>query len=226
VGRDYYIATSTFEWFPGVRIHHSRDLVHWSHRTYALTRASQVDLRGNPRSGGVWAPCLSFDGTHFWLVYTDVKSWGRGFLDARNYVVTAPSIDGPWSDPAPLNASGFDPSLFHDTDGRKWLANMLWDHRRDGRDAFGGIVLQEFDPWRRELVGRPRRIFVGSHLGITEGPHLYRRGPYYYLMVAEGGTGWDHCVTLARAVAIEGPYEVDPDAPLLTSRMTPGCALQ
>jgi xylan 1,4-beta-xylosidase len=226
VGRDYYIATSTFEWFPGVRIHHSRDLVNWTHRTYALTRTSQLDLRGNPRSGGVWAPCLSFDGTRFWLVYTDVKSWGRGFLDARNYVVTAPSIDGPWSDPASLNASGFDPSLFHDTDGRKWLVNMLWDHRRDGRDAFGGIVLQEFDPRRHELVGRPRRIFVGSHLGITEGPHLYRRGPYYYLMVAEGGTGWDHCVTLARSPAIEGPYEVDPDAPLLTSRMTPGCALQ
>jgi xylan 1,4-beta-xylosidase len=226
VGRDYYIATSTFEWFPGVRIHHSRDLVDWEHRTYALTRTSQLDLRGNPRSGGVWAPCLTFDGGLFWLVYTDVKNWGRGFLDARNYVVTAPSIDGPWSEPSLLNASGFDPSLFHDGSGRKWLVNMLWDHRHTGRDSFGGIVLQELDPVRKVLVGAPRRIFAGSHLGITEGPHLYRRGDYYYLMVAEGGTGWDHCVTVARARSIDGPYEVDPDAPLLTSRMAPELLLQ
>jgi xylan 1,4-beta-xylosidase len=226
VGRDYYIATSTFEWFPGVRIHHSRDLAVWRHRSYALTRVSQLDLRGNPRSGGIWAPCLTFDGTLFWLIYTDVKNWGRGFLDARNYVVSAPSIDGPWSEPTTLNASGFDPSLFHDSDGRKWLVNMLWDHRREGRECFGGIVLQEFNAELRELVGRPRKIFLGSHLGITEGPHIYRRGDYYYLMIAEGGTSWDHCVTLARAKSIEGPYEIDPDAPLLTSRVSPENALQ
>jgi xylan 1,4-beta-xylosidase len=226
VGRDYYIATSTFEWFPGVRIHHSRNLVDWRHCTYALTRTSQLDLRGNPRSGGIWAPCLTFDAGLFWLVYTDVKNWGRGFLDARNYVVTAPSIEGPWSEPSALNSCGFDPSLFHDANGRKWLVNMVWDHRREGRECFGGIVLQEFDPVRRVLIGASGRIFAGSHLGITEGPHLYRRGEYYYLMVAEGGTGWDHCVTVARARSIEGPYEIDPDAPLLTSRMAPEARLQ
>jgi xylan 1,4-beta-xylosidase len=111
-------------------------------------------------------------------------------------------------------------------DGRKWLISMIWDHRREGRDCFGGIALQELDADRRCLIGRARRVFAGSHLGITEGPHLYRRGDYYYLMVAEGGTGWDHCVTLARSKALEGPYEVDPEAPLLTSRMAPESTLQ
>lgn len=226
VGADYYIATSTFEWFPGVRIHHSRDLVQWRHRAYALDRRAQLDLRGNPRSGGVWAPCLSFDGDLFWLVYTDVKNWGRGFLDARNLAVTARSIDGPWSDPVFLNGSGFDPSLFHDVDGRKWLLNMLWDHRREGRECFAGIALQELDAATRRLVGQPRRIFAGSHLGITEGPHLYRRGSFYYLMTAEGGTGWDHAVTVARSTSIDGPYEVDPNTPLLSSRLAPTWSLQ
>ena len=106
VGEDYYVATSTFEWFPGVRIHHSRDLVHFRPLGYALTRAAQLDLHGNPRSGGVWAPCLSHADGLFYLVYTDVKAWGHGFCDAHNYLVTAQRVEGPWSDPMYLNSSG------------------------------------------------------------------------------------------------------------------------
>src|SRR5208337_1149944 len=131
-GEDYYIATSTFEWYPGVQIRHSRDLVNWRLVTRPLDRAAQLDMRGNPDSGGIWAPCLSHADGRFWLVYTDVKRLEGAFKDAHNYIVTAPAIEGPWSDPAHVNSSGFDPSLFHGDDGRKWFVNMVWDHRRDG----------------------------------------------------------------------------------------------
>lgn len=225
VENDFYIATSTFEWFPGVCIHHSRDLVNWELRGHALDRVSQLDMRGNPRSGGVWAPCLTYDDGLFYLIYTDVKAWGHGFLDAHNYLVTAPSIDGPWSEPIYLNSSGFDPSLFHDEDGRKWVTNMLWDHRL-GETQFGGILLQEYSPQERALVGPVENIFKGSALGVTEGPHIYRRDGHYYLLVAEGGTSWEHAVSVARSRSIHGPYEVAPNNPLLTSAERPDLYLQ
>src|SRR5262245_30434470 len=121
----FYIATSTFEWWPGVQINRSRDLASWEIAGYALTRTSQIDLRGVPDSGGVWAPALSFHDGLFWLVYSDVKSFEGPFKDVTNYLITAPVIEGPWTDPVILNRSGFDPSLFHDDDGRKWLLNQL-----------------------------------------------------------------------------------------------------
>src|SRR5690625_5211691 len=110
---DYYIATSTFEWFPGVQIHHSKDLKNWQLLTHPLNRKSQLNMLGNPDSGGVWAPCLSYSEGIFYLVYTDVKSHMGAFKDTPNYLVTAENIMGPWSDPIYLNSSGFDPSLFH-----------------------------------------------------------------------------------------------------------------
>src|SRR4249920_454986 len=128
VGDDYYIATSTFEWFPGVQIHHSRDLIHWHLIARPLNRASQLDMRGNPDSCGIWAPCLSYADGLFWLVYTDVKRYDGNFKDTHNYIVTAAAIDGSWTDPVHVNSSGFDPSLFHDDDGRKWFLNMQWNH--------------------------------------------------------------------------------------------------
>ena len=226
VGDDYYIATSTFEWFPGVRIHHSRDLRHWRPIGYALTRQSQLDMRGNPRSGGIWAPCLSHAKGLFHLIYTNVKTWGFSFDDTHNYLVTAESIEGPWSEPVYLNSSGFDPSLFTDEDGRQWLVNLAWDHRPRKKNLFGGIVLQEYSAEERQLVGEPRIIFRGSPLGLTEGPHLYRHGGYYHLMVAEGGTSYDHAVTMARSRTIEGPYELAPNTPMLTSKGSPETVLQ
>lgn len=234
VGDDYYLANSTFEWYPGVQIHHSRDLANWTLACRPLSRASQLDLRGDPDSCGVWAPCLSHDGARFYLVYTDVKRKDGSFKDAHNYIVTAPDIGGPWSDPVYVNSSGFDPSLFHDPDtGRKWFVNMLWDHRRRGGlrgdSAFAGIALQEYDAAAGRLVGSPRTVFRGTELALVEGPHLYRRGGWYYLLTAEGGTSWDHACTLARARDIGGPYETHPDPRrrhLLTSKDAPGAALQ
>lgn len=225
VGDDYFVATSTFEWFPGVRVHHSRDLAHWRVAAHPLDRIGLLDMRGNPNSGGVWAPCLSWSGGLFHLIYTDMKRWEGQVKDCHNFLTTAPSILGPWSDPIHLNSSGFDPSLFHDADGRKWLLNVLWDFR-PGRNNFKGILLQEYDPGSRRLVGPVRNIFPGTVLGLVEGAHLYRRGGFYYLLTAEGGTFATHAATLSRSAVLEGPYEPMPGNPLLTSAHDPSLALQ
>lgn len=234
VGDDYYIATSTFEWYPGVQIHHSRDLVHWQLLTRPLRRESQLNMLGDPDSCGIWAPCLSYSDGLFYLIYTDVKRYGRttqggnagaSLRDTHNYLVTSPRIDGEWSDPVYLNSSGFDPSLFHDDDGRKYLLNMLWDHR-PGQNRFAGIVLQEYSVAESKLIGPRRLIFKGTPLGLTEGPHVYKREGYYYLLTAEGGTGWGHAVTLARSRELTGPYELHPETYILTSRHRPDIQLQ
>ncbi|MET9257561.1 glycoside hydrolase family 43 protein [Streptomyces sp. NPDC003717] len=220
VGSDYYLATSTFEWLPGVTLHHSRDLVTWRPLGGALTEERLLDLTGVPDSGGVWAPCLSYADGLFHLVYSNVTSLAGAFKDVRNHVVTATDITGPWSDPVPLPGHGFDPSLFHDTGaggtGRSWLLWLEWEHR-PGRDPFAGILMQEWDRAARALTGPARRVFRGTALGRTEGPHIYRRDGWYYLMTAEGGTSWEHAVTVARSREATGPYVPDPAGPLLTS---------
>src|SRR6218665_2461682 len=178
VGRDYYIATSTFEWYPGVQIHHSTNLIDWKLIARPLNRMSQLDLVGVPDSGGVWAPCLSYaDGT-FYLVFTNVKSFDGVWKDTPNFLVTANEITGDWSDPIYLSSYGFDGSLFHEGD-HSWYTSMLVDHRKG--KFFGGIVLQSFDRERHCLTGDPVRIFDGTMLGYTEGPHLYKKDGYYYL---------------------------------------------
>jgi xylan 1,4-beta-xylosidase len=234
VGDDYYIATSTFEWYPGVQIHHSRDLVHWRLLTRPLRRASQLDMRGDPDSCGIWAPCLTHADGLFHLIYTDVKRYGRAaqagaggatLRDVHNYLVTCATIDGEWSEPIYLNSSGFDPSLFHDDDGRKYLVNMLWDHR-PGANRFAGIALQEYSVAEQRLIGERTNIFRGTSIGFTEAPHLYKRDGWYYLITAEGGTGWGHAVTMCRSRTIEGPYELHPDTYVLTSRDRPDVELQ
>lgn len=225
VGDDYYIATSTFQWFPGVQIHHSRDLKNWELIARPLNRVSQLNMLGVPDSGGVWAPCLTYDNGIFYLIYTNVLSYGY-FRDHMNYLVTARDICGDWSEPIYLNSSGFDPSLFHDDDGRKWLVNMKLGNRI-GENTFEGILLQEYNPDLKRLVGPIKNIFKGTELELTEGPHLYKRNGYYYLMTAEGGTSYEHAVTLACAENIDGPYELHPENPILTAYGTDhGTALQ
>lgn len=182
-------------------------------------------MRGNPDSCGIWAPCLTHDGDKFWLVYTDVKRKDGSFKDAHNYIANAPAITGPWSDPVYANSSGFDPSLFHDDDGKKWFVNMTWDHRRRPL-LFAGIALQEFDPDAGRLVGPKKNVYQGTDLALVEGPHMYRRNGWYYLLTAEGGTGYDHAVTLARSRDIWGPYETHPQKHVLTSKDAPFAALQ
>jgi xylan 1,4-beta-xylosidase len=221
----YYIATSTFEWFPGVQIHSSTDLANWTLLTRPLSRASQLDMRGNPDSCGVWAPCLSYSDNRFWLVYTDVKCKDGSFKDTHNYIVTAEKIEGPWSERIYVNSSGFDPSLFHDEEtGKKYFVNMLQDHRCRPR-SFAGIVVQEWDE-KKGLIGERKNVFRGTELDLVEGPHVYKRNGFFYLLTAEGGTGYEHACTLARSRSIWGPYELHPDKYILSSKDSHWAALQ
>ncbi|NRA99299.1 MAG: glycoside hydrolase family 43 protein [Rhodobacteraceae bacterium] len=231
VGEDYYIATSTFEWYPGVQIHHSRDLVNWTLVARPLNRPDLLDMRGNPDSGGIWAPCLSHADGKFWLVYTDVKRLEGSFKDAHNYITTCETIDGDWSERVYVNSQGFDPSLFHDDDGRKWFMNVQWNHRGPGtgcnpaHTAFDGINLQEWSP-EQGLIGPITNIYPGTSRGLTEAPHIFKRNGYYYLTTAEGGTGYRHAVSLARSRDIRGPYEDHPNLHVMTAAMAPENAIQ
>ncbi len=215
VGDDYYIATSTFEWFPGVQIHHSRDLKNWRVVAQPLNRISQLEMKGVPDSCGVWAPCLSHNKGVFYLVYTNVKSFDGVWKDTPNFVVTTKDILGEWSNPIYLNSGGFDGSFFHDN-GKIWYTNMLVDHRK-GR-FFGGVELQEYDAKKKVLVGRVYYLTKGTPLGQTEGPHLYKHDGYYYLILAEGGTEYGHATTVLRSKNITGPYEEHPQNPILTCK--------
>ncbi len=223
VENDYYIATSSFEWFPGVQIHHSTDLANWNLITRVLDRSSQLDLIGVADSGGVWAPCLTYHNGTFYLVFSNVKNFDAVWKDSPNYLVTAKNIYGPWSDPIFLSASGFDGSLFHDGD-RKWFLSMLIDHRKS--KFFGGITIQEYDDESKKLIGERKDLFQGTSLGLTEGPHLYKRGAFYYLITAEGGTEYNHAVTIARSKNIAGPYELHPNEHLLSCKETPSHPIQ
>jgi xylan 1,4-beta-xylosidase len=223
-GDTYYIVVSSFEWLPGVRVYESKDLVNWTFKTDILT--DQVSLQGNPANGSIWAPQISYADGLFYLIYTDVKSVDRPFKDTHNYMITAETIEGPWSEPIYLNSSGFDPSLFHDSNGKKWLLNEIWDYRKETPNKSAGIVMQEFDPTQNQLVGPIRKIFDGTPLAKTEAPHLYYHGGYYYLITAEGGTGTGHSVTVCRSKEVTGPYELDPEYPMLTASDKPDSPLQ
>jgi len=225
VGDDYYIATSTFEWFPGVQIHHSRDLSNWRLLTRPLNRASQLDMRGNPDSGGIWSADLSHAHGRFWLVYTNMTRHHGTVKDGITYLVTAPAIYGPWSDPVLLNASGFDPSLFHDDDGRSWLLQVQSDHDPQ-LNLIAGISAQEFDRASARLVGERHLIFTRNDMDLTEWPHLYKRHGWYHLLTAEGGIGHDHACIWARSRTLLGPYEVHPQKHILTARGHPDHTVQ
>lgn len=225
VGDEFFVATSTFEWYPGVQIHKSTDLSNWTFVDHALKDARLLDMKGVPDSCGVWAPCLTYSDGLFWLCYTVVTRFDGEFKDTHNYLTWSDRIDGEWADPVYMNSSGFDPSLFHDDDGRKWFSYMIWDHRPD-RSYFRGIELQEYDPEAKRLVGPTKIVFDGTETDFTEGPHYYKRGDWYYLMTAEGGTGYGHAVTMVRSKSIWGPFEEDPELHVMTARDKPGKALQ
>jgi len=224
-GDDYYIATSTFEWFPGVQIHHSKDLVNWHLITHPLNKSSYLDMKGNPDSGGIWAPDLSYADGKFWLIYTDVKVVDGMWKDCHNYLTTCEHIDGVWSEPVRLNGSGFDASLFHDPNGKKYLVNMYWDQRVYHHN-FYGIVLQEYSTELKKLIGKSSIIYKGTDIKYTEGPHLYYIDGMYYLLTAEGGTKYQHSETVARCKTLMGEYEIQPDYPLLTAWQAPHNELQ
>lgn len=215
VNDTYYIATSTFEWWPGVAVYSSKDLRHWSINHYPLNRKSQLDLQGVPDGGGIWAPCLSYDGKTVFLVYTNVKERGP-FMTTDNYLVYTDDISsGEWSEPVYLNSLGFDPSLFHDDDGRKWLLN-LDNHYAEGK-RFNGLWLQEYDHKKKKLVGNVKQFYKEPHGELVEGTHIFKHDGKYYILKAQGGTGWRHSAQMSRSDNLMGPYE-DDEQILLHSR--------
>jgi alpha-N-arabinofuranosidase len=215
VGRDFYLACSSFEYFPGVPIFHSRDLVNWRQLGHVLARRSQLDLTGAPSSGGIFAPTLRHHEGTFYLVTTEV---GRGHL-----VVTAPSARGPWSDPCWLDRDGIDPSLAF-LDGR-----IYYTRNGRGSDRDHPFIYQaELARTARglEQTKEPRVIWRGTGGVWPEGPHLYRRGDWYYLVTAEGGTSYGHSVVVARGRTPYGPFALSPHGPLLTHRDRPRHPIQ
>ncbi|MGU3646261.1 family 43 glycosylhydrolase [Microbacterium sp. C23T] len=221
VGDDYYIATSTFEFHPAVRLHHSTDLATWSTIGHALDEG--FDLRGIPDSGGVWAPSLSYADGQFWLAYSIVRTMDGDDKDIDNYLVTADAVAGPWSEPVHLGSRGFDFSFFHDPDGTHWIVGVQWDQRPE-HPSFSGLVVEQYLPDERRTTGDAAVIHRED--GLVEGPNLYRVGDWYYLLIAAGGTGWNHGITLARSRDLLGPYERDPREAVLTARDAPGHPLQ
>lgn len=207
----YYIATSTFQWLPGVSLYASDDLAHWECVGGAL---AELDLTGVPDSAGVWAPDLTFDEAsgRFWLTYTVCRQIDGIFKDVANYVTCAEKIKGPWSDPVFVNASGFDPGFYHEG-GRHYVLNPQWDPRPlDGHHRFNGLLLQEFS-LEEGLVGEAR-VVLGNEDAVNwlrEGPHIMRHDGWYYIACAEGGTGRRHRIRMARSRELWGPYEVCPE---------------
>ena len=218
-GDDYYLAVSTFEWFPGIPIYHSRDLKHWELYTHVLTDDEKVDLKKLPSAKGIWAPCLTYcqEEDLFYVVYGVMNSMNARYFDVDNYLITAKDIRGPWSEPVYLHSSGFDASIFHDDNGKKYIVSLEWETRL-GYEKPGSICMVEYDPVKKEIVGYPKRMWRGgTDRGCIEAPHLTKRGEYYYIMCAEGGTGYNHCVTMGRSSQVWGPYERDPQNPIVTN---------
>lgn len=217
-GDDFYIAVSSFEWLPGIPIYHSKDLKHWELYTHVLTLNSQVELRKLPSAKGVWAPCLTYceEEDSFYVIYGVMNSMNARYFDVDNYLIKAKDIRGPWTEPVYLHSAGFDASILHD-DGRKYIVSLEWE-TRDGYEKPGVICVAEYDTKNKCLKEYPKRVYNGgTDRGCIEAPHLTKRGEYYYLMCAEGGTGYNHCVTMARSKSPYGPFEKDPMNPILTS---------
>ena len=218
-GEDYYMAVSSFEWFPGIPVYHSKDLKNWELYTHVLTDDSLVDLKKLPSAKGIWAPCLTYCEKEdlFYVVYGVMNSMNARYFDVDNYLITAKDIKGPWSEPVYIHSSGFDASILHDDDGRKYIVSLEWE-TREGYEKPGAICMVEYSKEKKEIVGYPKRIWSGgTDRGCIEAPHLTKRGDYYYIMCAEGGTGYGHSVTMGRAKNVWGPYEGDPTNPILTS---------
>lgn len=207
VGSDFYLVTSTFEYFPGVPIFHSRDLVHWKQIGHCLTRQSQLDLESCRSSMGIYAPTLRFHNGRFYMITTNVKMF-------RNFYVWAEKPEGPWSEPVWPEWPSVDPSLFFDEDGRVYITGTGGFFGDEPK----GIYQAEIDLESGKLLTQRRLIWQGTGGKSAEGPHLYRINGKYYLMIAEGGTEYGHMVTIARSDAPYGPFESNPDNPILTHR--------
>jgi len=223
VGEDYYLVTSTFGWFPGIPVFHSRDLVHWTQIGNAIDRTGQLDFGKHDLVNGVFAPAIEHHDGRFYIVNTCFPSCGG------NYVITATDPAGPWSDPVwlPDLAGGIDPSLFFDDDDTTWIVNN--DLPEGGKERYNGhraIWLQQFDAATLRTRG-PRKVILDGGIDpaakpeYVEGPHLFKHDGWYYLTAAEGGTGEMHQQVILRSRQVTGPYVPWSQNPILTQRDLP-----
>ncbi|MGP4039364.1 glycoside hydrolase family 43 protein [Gracilibacillus sp. D59] len=218
VGEDYYLVTSSFEYFPGVPIFHSKDLVNWKQIGHVLDRPEQLNLDQTPNSRGIYAPTIRYHDGVFYMITTFVvsKTGAR-----RNFYVTATDPAGLWSDPNWLeDAPGIDPSLLFDDDGKVYYTGNRQPPSGRQYKKHNEIWLQELDLEKKQLVGPKYSLWDGAlkNAHAQEAPHLYKIDGWYYLIIAEGGTGHTHAVTIARSKEVTGPYEMTETNPILTHR--------
>jgi hypothetical protein len=210
VGDAYYTAHSSFEYAPGVPIFRSTDLVTWTQIGNALTRSAQLPPSAGAANSGIYAPTIRYAEGRYWVVTTNIGEIRRGHL-----LVSAEDPAGPWSDGVHVAGTmGIDPDLSWDEDG---VCRLTW---ASFDPACPGIVTARFDPGAGRLLEEPRRLWPGTGMASAEGPHLYRVDGWWYLLLAEGGTERGHTVTMARAHALDGPWEAAPGNPILTHRST------
>jgi len=224
VGDTFYLVNSSFEYFPGLPIHKSKDLINWELIGYGLHRKSQVDSIVNlidvQSNGGIHAPTIRYkDGVYYIIttnVYYDEK---QKKAEMVNFIITAKNPAGPWSDPIHiLGAPGIDPDLFFDDNGKVWyVGNQMPENPNFNGE--GEIWLQELDINEFKLVGEKYLLWRGACGGVwAEGPHMYKKDGRYYLLIAEGGTSFNHAVMVALSDNVEGPYISNPRNPIITSR--------
>ncbi|MEE0376417.1 MAG: glycoside hydrolase family 43 protein [Lachnospiraceae bacterium] len=214
VGDDFYLVNSTFAYFPGIPIMHSKDLAHWEQIGNACDRESQLPLGDTGHSRGLFAPTIRYHEGTFYIICTNVSYGG-------NFIITAQNPAGPWSEPHYIEgADGIDPSLFFDEDGTCYYIGTHPNPAGCQYDGDWYIWIQELDIENMKLVGEVHNVWNGAMRNIIwpEGPHLYKIGEYYYIMHAEGGTGPDHAVTVCRSKHVYGPYENNFCNPILTHR--------
>lgn len=212
VGSDYYLVNSSFEYFPGVPIWHSTDLVHWQQIGNVLNRASQLPLTNCKPSNGIYAPTIRYHDGIFYMVVTLVAE-NKAY---KNFYVTATNPAGPWSEPIIVDQSGIDPSLFWDDDGKVYFQSNRATKSSDPR----AIYQSEIDINTGKRLSKIETLWIGSGGSYVEGPHMYKKDGYYYLLTAEGGTAYGHTVALGRSKSVWGPFESCPKNPILTNRMS------
>ena len=225
VENDFYIVNSSFEYFPALPIHHSKDLVNWELIGYGIDRPSQgtgkVNLYDVQQQGGIHAPSIRYHDGLFYIVTTNVYSPidKSKPTEMVNFILTAKNPAGPWSDPYVIEgAPGIDPDIFFDDNGKVWFVGTH-DTGNPNKNGIGEIWIQELDLNNWKLKGQRHSIWRGACGGCcVEGPHIYKQYGRYYLMVAEGGTSYNHAVMIASSKNIEGPYDSNPKNPILTSR--------
>lgn len=218
VENDYYLVTSTFAYFPGVPIFHSTDLIHWEQIGNILDREEQLPLYGAETSQGIFAPTLRYHDGIFYMITTNVTPCPEN--RTGNFIVTATDPAGPWSDPYPLGSAGIDPSLFFDDDGKCYYCGTK--ERREGPKYYGDneIYIQELDLHSMKLTGESYPAWHGALKDVEwpEGPHIYKKDGWYYLLISEAGTAHNHAVSIARSKSLTEPFEGHRGNPILTHR--------